>query len=68
MQEVVSGGFDGFNNLGVGVSGGGDGDAGRQIDETVAVYIPHFRAAPFGHNKRVGAGGDRGNNLPVTFK
>ena len=45
VDELVGLLLDGLHHLGMGVAGGGDGDAGGEVEEAIAVHVQHFGAA-----------------------
>ena len=52
---------DGFDHVGVSVAGARDGDAGRAVEEDVAIHVLHDRALAFRHHERVVARVGRGH-------
>ena len=47
--------LDGFDHLGMAVTGGNDRDAGGKIQEAVAIHIPHLATPPVIHDQRITA-------------
>jgi hypothetical protein len=59
--------LDRFHHLRVTVAGCDNGNPGREIQETVAIHIPHFSSFSMIHHKRVAARIRRGNNGLVAL-
>ena len=60
--------LDGGDDVGMAMAGRSHGDAGREIEELIAVHVGDDDAATaFGH-ERIGAGVGRGNILIVAFE
>src|SRR5579872_2555664 len=53
MQEIVRRILDGLNYGRMRVSGAANGDAGRKIEESVAIDIPDFGPPPFRDHERI---------------
>ena len=60
--------LDGGDDLGMAVAGGGDGDAGGEIEELVAVDVGDDDAASALGDQRVGAGVGRRNVLASSSR
>ena len=60
MDELLSLLLDGFDHLGMAVTGGDDGDPGGKIQEAIAVHVPDLGALAVIHDEgdaaRVGWG------------
>jgi hypothetical protein len=53
VQEPIRGILDGLHHGGVTVSGAAHGDAGGEIQKSIAVDIPNFRTLAVRHHKRI---------------
>jgi len=51
VQELLGLLLDGLDHFRVGVAGGVDGDAGHEVEKTVAVHIPDFATLPWSITK-----------------
>ncbi len=60
--------LNGRDDFGVAVAGGGDGDAGSEVDEAVAVHVPDLGALAVVHHKGVGTWIRRRDDDGVSFE
>ena len=60
--------LDGGDDLGMAVSGGGDGDSGGEVEELIAVHVLDHDAASALGDQWIGAGVGRRNDFGVCFE
>lgn len=68
VQKLVGLVLDGGGDVGMTMAGGGDGDAGREVEEQIAVHVLDHRPAAPGHHQRIAPGVGRRHDPLIPFQ